>query len=825
MLNVRDLLNSRSARPGAAIVEGASGRGVTWREVANLAETWVSSGMVGPAGLAIADPVLMASNFVAGLASGVIVVPLDPAAPARDLKSRIDQLGVRCIVTDRDVALSPAPTAWSLETWRADSDGIHKLGGRLGPQADLPAVPAWPSLLMASSGTTGDPKIVPLTEGQLLATAAGVAAELELSARDVGYSPLPLFHINGLVVGVLSALIAGSTVVVERQFSRRGFWPTAARVGATWLNLVPAVMAILASQAEPSFDPSRNERPASPVACVASVSSDSSRSSRPRLARSASAPLPAAVRERFELLTSIPVVETYGMTEAASQITANSFGATRPGSVGLPVDVELRVVGEGGVAATGSQTGRVQIRGARVTPVYWAMSPAPDSRFESNVTQVAAFGAGRSEVAHDLRSMQWTSRSAVDADGWLDTGDIGYRDEDGFLYLVGRDGEVINRGGEKIAPREVEEVLLANPDVTAAVVVGRPHPTVGAEPVAYVIAADSSLVSPEALAGELLQRCDESLSRFKRPVEIHVTSSLPAGPTGKIRRGEVASRVAAGLDPSSGRRNANARRKVSVASASAALGLPARSAKPRQRGLTMVIDGGLPVGSFADAVSSAADYIDLVKFGWGTALVTPGIESKMKVLRDFGIGAFFGGTLFEKFVAAGRFEAYLTLCRRLEVSHVEVSDGTIEIPRTDRARYIRIAAREFSVVSEVGYKDQARAAASEAVTLARQASADLQSGATLVIAEARESGRSGICRPDGTPREDIVDALLAADLEVEHLMFEAPTKDLQVRFIEMSGPDVNLGNIASGDVIGLETLRLGLRSDTFTTFRKEEVHA
>ncbi len=824
MLNVRDLLNSRHARPGAAIVEGASGRGVTWREVANLAEAWASSGMVGPAGLAIADPVLMASNFVAGLASGVIVVPLDPAAPARDLKARIDQLGVRCIVTDRDVALSPAPTAWSLETWRADSDGVHKLGGRRGPQADLPAVPAWPSLLMASSGTTGDPKIVPLTESQLLATAAGVAAELELSAQDVGYSPLPLFHINGLVVGVLSALIAGSTVVVERQFSRRGFWPTAARVGATWLNLVPAVMAILASRTEHSFGPPRDKMADSPIPGLPTAFPDSSRMSRPRLARSASAPLPAAVRERFESFTSIPVVETYGMTEAASQITANSPGAVRPGSVGLPVDVELRVVGEGGVAATGSQTGKVQIRGPRVTPVYWVMRPAGEGRLGADVSEESS-SVGGTESTSDLGSMRWTSRSALDADGWLDTGDIGYLDDDGYLYLIGRDGDVINRGGEKIAPREVEEILLAHPDVTAAVVVGRPHPTVGAEPVAYVIAADSASVPPGVLAAELSQRCEESLSRFKRPVEIHVTSSLPAGPTGKIRRGEVASRVAAGLDPSSGRRYASASRKVSTSLVSAALGLPERSVKPRRRGLTMAIDGGLPVGSFADSVSSAADYIDLVKFGWGTALVTPGIEAKMQVLRDLGIGAFFGGTLFEKFVAADRFEAYLTLCRRLGVSHVEVSDGTIEIPRADRERYIRRAAREFAVISEVGYKDQARAAASEAAALARQASADLQSGATLVIAEARESGRSGICRPDGTPREDIVDAFLAADLEGERLMFEAPTKDLQVRFIEISGPDVNLGNIAPGDVIGLETLRLGLRSDTFATFSKEKVHA
>ncbi len=825
MLTVRDLLSTRSVRPGLAVVEGASGRGVTWRQVAELADSWVSNGLVGPVGLAISDPVVMASNFVAGLASGVIVVPLDPAAPERDLKSRVDQLGVRCILTDRNAEAISGSAVWSLETWWASSDGIHKLGGRRRPQVDLPPVPAWPSLLMASSGTTGDPKIVPLTEKQLLATAAGVAAQLALSPEDVGYSPLPLFHINGLVVGVLSALVADSTIVVERQFSRRSFWSTVGRVGATWLNLVPAVMAILASRAEIPSGASWSETVRSPVSSQTVMVSDSSRTGRLRLARSASAPLPAAVRERFELLTSIPVVETYGMTEAASQITANPPGAVRPGSVGLPVGVELRVVGEGSEPVTGSQAGKVQIRGSRVTPVYWAMRPSREDRHGWGDAEEVRRGVRGAETTSGLGLMRWTSRSAVDADGWLDTGDVGYQDEDGYVYLVGRDGDVINRGGEKIAPREVEELLLAHPDVTAAVVVGRPHPTVGAEPVAYVIAASSASVSPEDLAAELAQTCEDSLSRFKRPVEIHVTSSLPAGPTGKIRRAEVASRVAAGLDPSSGRRRCSAATKVPTSVASAVLGLPQRSAKPRRRGLTMVIDGGLPVCSFADAVSSAAGHIDLVKFGWGTALVTPGIEAKMQVLRDLGIGAFFGGTLFEKFVAADRFDAYLALCHRLEVSHVEVSDGTIEISRTDRARYIRRVAREFTVISEVGYKDQARAAASQAADLGRQASEDLQSGAKLVIAEARESGRSGICRSDGTPREDIVDAVLACDPQGEHVMFEAPTKDLQVRFIEMSGPDVNLGNIAPGDVIGLETLRLGLRSDTFGTFSKENVHA
>ena len=841
MLNVRGYLDARSSQDRLAIVEGATGQGVTWREVAELSDRWRSSGLEGPVGLAIADPVAMASNFVAALASGVVVVvPLDPGAPQADLDARIRQLGVRSLVTDRNghgMYPSPdgIPSTWpsaaqpamSIETWWADSETLLALGGERMPAADFPETPSRPSLLMSSSGTTGEPKIVPLSEAQLLATAAGVASELALTSSEIGYSPLPLFHINGLVVGVLSALVADSTIVVERQFSRRNFWSTVDSLRATWLNLVPAMLAILSS----SPGSSSSDFPGNRAGLM---------TSRPRLARSASAPLPAGVRERFEEFSSIPVIETYGMTEAASQITANPTSSVRPGSVGLPVDVALRVIAENGETASSLAVGRVQIKGERVTSHYWACQPAAD-----------APGTGS---RGDAASRQWTSRTAVRGDGWLDTGDIGYLDEAGYLYLVGRDGDVINRGGEKIIPREVEEVLLAHPDVTAAVVVGRPHPTVGAEPVAFVIASEAAAQSPEALALQLSQRCEEALSRYKRPVEIHVTSSLPAGPTGKIRRGEVASRVAAGVDPSDGSpldgcskdnsrdgrsrdfaasrdmhpaggKRAPGTRRSAVTLAAVALDLPLRTGKPRRTGLTMMIDSGMPLAGFTDSISSAGSHIDLVKFGWGTALVTPFIDAKLNVLRDEGIDAYFGGTLFEKFVAAGRFEDYLSFCGQLGVGHVEISDGTIEISPEERDGYIRRAARDFTVITEVGYKDQVRAGASNASDLALQARQDLQSGAWLVTAEARESGQSGICRPDGTAREDILDAFASAGIDWSQLLFEAPTKRLQVYFVEMAGSNVNLGNVAPGDVIGLETLRLGLRSDTFTSFTKERVNA
>lgn len=255
------------------------------------------------------------------------------------------------------------------------------------------------------------------------------------------------------------------------------------------------------------------------------------------------------------------------------------------------------------------------------------------------------------------------------------------------------------------------------------------------------------------------------------------------------------------------------------------LDLPHREPKPRSTGLTMAIDNGLPQGAFADAVSSTAPYIDLVKFGWGTALVTPDIERKLEALRDLGIAYYFGGTLYEKFVCQDRFESFLTLCRLCECSYVEISNGTAPISREEKTRHIRRSAEEFTVLSEVGFKDQARSSQLTPRDLVQAVISDLEAGASLVITEARESGRSGICRPDGTPREDLVEGLFNSGLDLDRILFEAPTKDLQTFFIKLIGPNVNLGNVAPSEVIGLETLRLGLRADTLMLFEREASRA
>jgi phosphosulfolactate synthase len=249
-----------------------------------------------------------------------------------------------------------------------------------------------------------------------------------------------------------------------------------------------------------------------------------------------------------------------------------------------------------------------------------------------------------------------------------------------------------------------------------------------------------------------------------------------------------------------------------------ALQLPARTEKPRRTGLTMVIDGGLPAGQFTDVVWSGAEYIDMVKFGWGTAVVTANLDEKIEILKAHDIGFYFGGTLFEKFVLQGRFEDFRKFCHRWSCRHVEVSNGTIDLSNSEKASYVRKLADEFTVVSEVGFKDPTRSEQLPPSQWVEYIREDLEAGASMVTLEARESGKSGICRPDGALRFGLIEDVLASGLSEENLLFEAPTTALQAHFVTRIGPNVNLGNVPATGVIGLETLRLGLRADTLAAF-------
>ena len=247
------------------------------------------------------------------------------------------------------------------------------------------------------------------------------------------------------------------------------------------------------------------------------------------------------------------------------------------------------------------------------------------------------------------------------------------------------------------------------------------------------------------------------------------------------------------------------------------LDLPARPPKPREEGLTHVIDTGLSTAEAEGLTASAGDYVDLVRLGWGSAYVNRDLSAKLDCYRHAGVPVMLGGTLTELAWLQGRVDQLRAWLDELGVEHVEVSSGTVRIPEDEKLDLIRTFANDFTVFAEVGEKDPAALLAPYRwVELIRDA---LAAGATKVICEGRATGDAGMYRPNGEPREGLIDEVLH-ELHAERLIFEAPKKHQQVWFIERLGPQANLGNILPADVISLETLRLGLRADTLELFHR-----
>jgi phosphosulfolactate synthase len=243
--------------------------------------------------------------------------------------------------------------------------------------------------------------------------------------------------------------------------------------------------------------------------------------------------------------------------------------------------------------------------------------------------------------------------------------------------------------------------------------------------------------------------------------------------------------------------------------------IPERILKPRMSGITMVMDKGLSVPEAQNFMSVSHPHVDIVKLGFGTSFVTPNLREKIEVYRSYDIPVYFGGTLFEAFLIRDQFNDYISVCKDYGISYMEVSDGSITIPHAEKCGYIEKLAKHGVVLSEVGSKDAAHIIPPyKWIELMR---AELSAGSTYVIAEARESGNVGIYRGSGEVREGLVQEILT-QIPGEKIIWEAPQKGQQLYFIELLGCNVNLGNIAPSEVIPLETMRLGLRGDTFSLF-------
>ncbi|KEO72119.1 phosphosulfolactate synthase [Anditalea andensis] len=243
--------------------------------------------------------------------------------------------------------------------------------------------------------------------------------------------------------------------------------------------------------------------------------------------------------------------------------------------------------------------------------------------------------------------------------------------------------------------------------------------------------------------------------------------------------------------------------------------IPSRTEKPRSTGFTMVMDKGLSLREVSDLIETCGEYIDIIKLGWGTSYVSPKLSEKLQLYKDAGIPVYLGGTLFEAFVIRDQFDDYRKVLEKYELKFAEVSDGSITLDHGKKCEYISTLAKEVTVLSEVGSKDAAKII--PPYKWIDQMRKELDAGAWKVIGEAREGGTVGLFRDSGEVRQGLVEEILT-QIPEDRIIWEAPQKEQQVWFIKLIGANVNLGNIAPNEVIPLETIRLGLRGDTFDHF-------
>jgi acyl-CoA synthetase (AMP-forming)/AMP-acid ligase II len=345
------------------------------------------------------------------------------------------------------------------------------------------------ALFLHTSGTTSRPKGVPLSHANLLASAGNVAKTYALTPEDVSLCVMPLFHVHGLVASTLATLHSGGTIVVPPRFSASAFWPAVKTHRATWYTAVPTIHQVLLGRAD------EDQAPAPGASSL-------------RFIRSCSSSLAPATMAGLESRFGCPVLEAYGMTEAAHQIASNPLppDKRRPGSVGRGTGVQVAVMDDAGSFLSAGVQGEVVIQGPNVTRGY-------HNNPEANA---AAF-----------------------TNGWFRTGDQGIMDAAGYLTLVGRLKELINRGGEKISPREIDEVMLTHPAVAEAVCFGVPDPKYGEEVAAAVV------LRSEATEENLIGHCRDRLAAFKVPKKIYLVTQIPRTATGKIQRRNVAATFAA----------------------------------------------------------------------------------------------------------------------------------------------------------------------------------------------------------------------------------------------------------------------------------------
>jgi acyl-CoA synthetase (AMP-forming)/AMP-acid ligase II len=464
------------------------------KQVLSMANSLASAGIRRGDAVAIALPNGLPAivSFLAASIAGT-AAPLNLAYPYEEFLFFLGDTNARIMLcppvgaefarsaaADRKIPVFPVEMS---------EEGDVRLGGSpTGASATAPTADDI-ALILHTSGSTGRPKRVPLRHFNLAVSSANIANTYALSEADVSLCIMPLFHVHGLIGSLMSTLLSGGTVVVPTKFNALSFWRTIREHRVTWYSGVPTMHQVLLARA--------HHKPAEAATL--------------RFIRSCSAPLSSELIHKIEGLFGVPFVEAYGMTEAAHQMTSNPLPPRhrKAGSVGVGAGLRVSIMDKEGNHLGTNQRGEVAIQGANVFRGY-------ENNPEAN------------------------ARAFVS--GWFRTGDEGMLDEDCYLHLTGRIKDIIIRGGENIAPHEVDEILLRHPAVAAAVTFGYFHPTLGEEVAAAVVLRDPQ----DATESMLMKHCRESLAEYKCPKKIYLVKSIPTTATGKIRRRAVAATLVDG---------------------------------------------------------------------------------------------------------------------------------------------------------------------------------------------------------------------------------------------------------------------------------------
>jgi acyl-CoA synthetase (AMP-forming)/AMP-acid ligase II len=485
----------------AAVILPEDGTATTYRSLADQVEA-LAAGLRrgGPqpgeaVAIVLPNGLEYLAAFLAVTRSRLVAAPLNPAYKVEEFRFYLEDAGARLVLAvPGPHAARDAAAALGLPVWAVvrTASGLVRFEGEGAATAQEPAPepprPDDTALFLHTSGTTSRPKGVPLTHGNLTASLRNIATHYRLTPDDTSLVVMPLFHVHGLLGATLSTFLTGGTAVVPARFSASAFWPAARAHRATWYSAVPTIHQVLLSRAAADGAPATSGF---------------------RFIRSCSSALAPATLNQLEERFRAPVLEAYGMTEASHQMASNPLppAAHKPGTVGPRTGVEVGIMDEAGDLLPAGGPGEVVIRGPNVTRGY-------HNNPEANA---AAF-----------------------TNGWFRTGDRGVLDSDGYLTLIGRIKELINRGGEKISPLEVDATLLTHPAVAEAASFAAPDPKYGEEVHAVVV------LRGEATAAELRAHCGDRLADFKVPRVIHLVQELPKGPTGKVQRRHLAAHFGGG---------------------------------------------------------------------------------------------------------------------------------------------------------------------------------------------------------------------------------------------------------------------------------------